>query len=121
MPLGGGTGYLLFVRDRALLAQPFDPSALRLAGDPVTIAEDVSTLSGFYGAAFWPSDAGFLVYRTGVALERAKLSWLDRHGTRLNDGGPEHAYSGVRLTGSSLPTESGLRTPQTKRVATKYS
>jgi Tol biopolymer transport system component/tRNA A-37 threonylcarbamoyl transferase component Bud32 len=97
-PPGEGTGQLLFVRDRALLAQPFDADALGLVGDPVTIAEDVSTHSGLYGAAFWPSDAGFLVYRTGVVLERARLSWVDRHGTRLSDAGPEHAYSGVRLS-----------------------
>jgi hypothetical protein len=34
-------GYLLFVRDGTLLAQPFDPDRLRLGGDAVPLAERV--------------------------------------------------------------------------------
>jgi hypothetical protein len=38
-------GYLLFARERTLMAQPFDASALRTTGDAVPIAEQLETSS----------------------------------------------------------------------------
>src|SRR5215468_9969869 len=34
-------GYLLFLRDRTLMAQPFDASKLQLTGEPIRVAEEV--------------------------------------------------------------------------------
>ena len=36
------TGYLLFLRDRTLMAQAFDPQKLRLIGDPIPVADNVN-------------------------------------------------------------------------------
>src|SRR5262249_32832279 len=36
-------GYLLFLRDRTLVAQPFDPKSLKTTGEPIPVAEKVGT------------------------------------------------------------------------------
>jgi hypothetical protein len=38
-------GYLLFDREGTVLAQPFNPDKLELAGDPVPVAERASSFS----------------------------------------------------------------------------
>jgi eukaryotic-like serine/threonine-protein kinase len=43
-----GNGYLLFVREGTLLAQPFDPVRLELSGDAVPVAEQVAAGSGHH-------------------------------------------------------------------------
>jgi hypothetical protein len=58
-------GYLLFVRDRTLLAQRFDHEALELQGEPVRVAEELSVFQGRRRAAFSVSNAGTLVLRLG--------------------------------------------------------
>ena len=40
---GGGAGHLIFLRETALMAQPFDPVSRELRGDPVPIAEGVDS------------------------------------------------------------------------------
>ena len=75
--VGAGPGYLLFVRDRALLAQPFDPGRLEFSGGPVEIAEQVGNFldRGFFSV----SANGVVVFRTGGS-ESSQLTWLDRQG-----------------------------------------
>jgi serine/threonine protein kinase/Tol biopolymer transport system component len=70
-------GYLLFSRDRTLLAQPFDPVRGTLSGEPAPVAENV-------GREFSVSETGVLVYRalpreTGQPVA-THLSWRDRAG-----------------------------------------
>ncbi len=67
-------GYLLFLRDGALLAQSFDARTLTLAGDPMTIAEGVAS-SGRFGA-FSTSSTGVLAYRASVG-RLTEMRWLD--------------------------------------------
>src|SRR5262249_28587638 len=70
-------GYLLFVRDRTLVAQPFDVKALKTTGEPVPLAEKIGL--GTVGLArFSVSREGTLAYRTGEAGTR--LLWVDRAG-----------------------------------------
>ncbi len=82
----GATGYLLFVRDRTLVAQSFDPSKLQLSGEPFTIAEGVLNYPTGVGptayAAFSVSTNGHLSYLSGNAPV-TQLAWLDRTGKLL--------------------------------------
>jgi serine/threonine protein kinase len=71
-------GYLLFVRQGALLAQPFDAKKLRLSGDPIPIAEQLGLVQ--LGQAFSVSENGILTYRTGVGLANLQLTWVDATG-----------------------------------------
>ena len=83
-------GSLLFVRGNALMAQTFDPAAIRLSGDVVSIAENVWNDSGG-GDADFSVTAGVLAYR-----EREKsaggLDWVDRSGRTLANTVPPANY-----------------------------
>ncbi len=70
-------GYLLFVRDRTLVAQPFDAKALKTTGEPTPLAEQIGTDSVGL-ARFSVSRNGTLVYRTGESGNR--FVWMDRSG-----------------------------------------
>jgi Tol biopolymer transport system component len=94
-------GYLLFVRDKTLVAQPFDAKALKTTGEPVPLAEHIGTDSVGL-ARFSVSRDGTLAYRTGESGGR--LLWLDRSGKEgetLGDnaeyGNPALSRSGDRL------------------------
>ncbi len=73
-------GYLLFVRDRTLVAQPFDAKAQKTTGEPVPLAEKIGVDSVGL-ARFSVSREGTLAYRTGESGTR--LLWVDRNGKEL--------------------------------------
>jgi len=83
-------GYLLFVRDKTLVAQPFDAKALKIKGEPVPLAEHIGTDSVGL-ARFSVSRDGTLAYRTGESGD--KLFWVDRSGREgepVGDPGEYH-------------------------------
>jgi Tol biopolymer transport system component len=73
-----GSSYLLYLRGRTLLAQPFNAEKLRLEGQPVQVAQDIA-INGLRRAAFWVSDGGVLIYRMGTFLA-ADMVWYSRDG-----------------------------------------
>jgi Tol biopolymer transport system component/predicted Ser/Thr protein kinase len=77
-------GYLLFVRDRTLVAQPFDAKAQKTTGEPVPLAEKIG-VDTVGLARFSVSREGTLAYRTGESGTR--LLWVDRHGKELDAEG----------------------------------
>ncbi len=76
-------GYLLFVRQRTLFAQPFDPVRLELSGSPAVVAEQLVVGEDPGAAALSASAAGPVVYRTGPAGTRSQFVWFDRSGKVL--------------------------------------
>jgi Tol biopolymer transport system component len=78
-------GWLLYEREGALLAQPFDTDRLILTGDPVPIARQVMNAANIR-AVYSVSNNGVLVWRGSGDNER-RLSWFDRNGKRGNDVG----------------------------------
>ena len=104
-------GYLLFVRDKTLLAQVFDARAMRLEGEPVPIAEHIGTDSVGL-ARFSVSRNGTLVYQTGESGDR--LMWLDRagkEGESIVEGSdfhnPSFAPGGDRVTYDQADAHTG--------------
>ena len=77
-------GYLLFVRDKTLVAQPFDAKALKTTGEPIPLAEQIGT-NALGLARFSVSREGTLVYRTGESGDR--LVWVDRTGREIETVG----------------------------------
>lgn len=78
-------GYLMFVKDGTLLAQPFDANRARTSGAALPVADSVP-VGGFGvdgrpagGGAFSVSENGVVVYRT-VRPVKMKLAWFDRAG-----------------------------------------
>jgi Tol biopolymer transport system component len=79
-------GYLLFERERSLMAQPFDPSRLVLRGDAIAVGED---LNAGGSPSYSASATGVLVFRTGSGVEaNTRLIWFDRQGKQLGQFGP---------------------------------
>jgi Tol biopolymer transport system component len=73
------SGYVVFLQQNTLLAQPFNAGKLQLAGEPLPIAEQIGSIGdfGFYSV----SESGALAYRTGSTSGlNLQLSWFDRAG-----------------------------------------
>ena len=83
-------GYLLFLREGALLAQPFDTRQMKLTGEPLPIAERVGRDAGFMSevrGSFSVSDNGVLVYDSSVNRQSKQLVWVDRQGKLIRSLG----------------------------------
>jgi len=91
-------GHVLFLRDSALLAQPFDARRLEVTGDAVVVAGDTSHGSLTPGSGVISvSDNGVLVYRTNPAPVDSRLSWFDRSGRQIGVLAEDGAYAGIEL------------------------
>jgi serine/threonine protein kinase/Tol biopolymer transport system component len=90
-------GVLLFFRDGNVLAQPFDLKALKTAGDPVPVAENVAHVEAKKLAFFSASSAGVLAYAREAAFQ-SRLLWLDRQGRQIGSVGEPGDYSDPRLS-----------------------
>ena len=88
-------GYLLFVRDRTLVAQPFDAKAIKTTGEPVPLAEQIGT-DAVGLARFSVSRDGVLAYRTGESGNR--MLWIDRSGKELDVLGDPGDYGEPSLS-----------------------
>src|SRR6266542_3608303 len=97
-------GHLLFVRQGALLAQPFDPRSLKLSGEPLRVAETLGVGSPPGYATYSVADSGVLAYVPGVSQNR-ELVWFDRGGKVLGTIGQPGVYRSPALS------------PDEKRVA----
>ena len=110
---GGDDGELLFVRERALMAQRFDTRRLTLSGDPVRVLDQpvgAFADSGLYSAV----NDGTLVYRTPSSAE-SQLTWFDSTGNVLTTVGPAEPWD-VRDNALVLSPD-GTRAIVTKREA----
>ena len=83
-------GYLLFLKDRTLMAQPFDAKTIKTTGEPVPLAEQIGTDTVGL-ARFSVSRDGVLAYRTGES--GARLLWMDRAGKELETLGDPAEYA----------------------------
>ena len=89
-------GYLLFLRGRTLLAQPFDAATLQLTGSPSMVAAEVAGGTTGYGA-FAVSSTGVLTYSSGV-LAPTELRWVDRAGRASVPLAPAAEYIDLSLS-----------------------
>jgi Tol biopolymer transport system component/predicted Ser/Thr protein kinase len=88
-------GYLLFVREGTLVAQPFDAKAMKTTGEPVALAEHIGTIATGL-AKFSTSRNGILAYRTPDSGSR--LLWFDRDGKELSAVGDPGDYADIMLS-----------------------
>jgi serine/threonine protein kinase/dipeptidyl aminopeptidase/acylaminoacyl peptidase len=92
------SGHLLYVRDRILVAQPFDAKSLRFTGDPVPVVQDVHYETSFFLALFSVSDNGVLVYQGGSGEGNVPVSFFDRSGKVTEAVDAAAAFRGVTLS-----------------------
>jgi Tol biopolymer transport system component len=110
------SGRLLFWRDGALLAQPFDAESLQLSGEAVPIAEQVQMNLSEVRAAFSVSENGVLVFQSIVSAvgTGSQLFWFDRDGKREGRQGetffganPRLSPDGQRIVVSNFDFQAG--------------
>jgi Tol biopolymer transport system component len=89
-------GYIVFPREGSLLAQRFDPRALKTVGDAVPVGEKVTM--GQASGHFTLSGEGTLAYSTTLGDEKTHLVWMDRTGRVLAEAGPPDAYQDFALS-----------------------
>ncbi len=74
-------GYLLYVRDGAIFAAPFDPGRLKVLAPAVPVVEDVAWDLTEGSAGYSVSDNGTLVYLKASAWNQERqVVWVDRQG-----------------------------------------
>lgn len=94
-------GFLLFLQNEKLMAQPFDVDKFQLTGEPLPVAEHVAYNLGLGRGAFSVSENGVLAYRSGSSQVNQPL-WFDRGGKQIGAAGA----AGLYLTLSLSPDES---------------
>ena len=102
-------GYLLFVRDGALLAQRFDPAKAEFSGDPQPLIDRLYYFRNTGNAAFSVSNNGVLVWCS--ARNGGRLAWIDRNGaaektiaTGVFDGDARLSPDGNRVAATVVDT-----------------
>lgn len=91
-------GFVVFVRDRVLMAQAFDLKRLALSGDSFPLKEQqVETTPLFARSIVSLSAGGTLVYQTGGGTQTTQLTWFDRSGKTLGVIGEPGPYMGAAI------------------------
>jgi serine/threonine protein kinase/Tol biopolymer transport system component len=96
-PVYTSLGYLLFVREGNLMAQPFDANGLQPTDEPQAIARGVAYNRNWDVADFAASQNGVLAYRLGSDLQ-SQLSWFDRSGKQLGMVGEPGYYRSPKIS-----------------------
>jgi Tol biopolymer transport system component len=91
-------GYLLFLREKILMAQRFDAKSLGLTGDPFPVAEQVQYFPQTANAIFSVSQSGLLVYQTVWSPVLSRLVWLDRGGRETGSLGTPGDQANPRIS-----------------------
>jgi serine/threonine protein kinase len=90
-----GIGHLLFRRERWLMAQPFDDRTQELSGEPVAIAEGLS--SYLSNGLFSASSNGVLVRWAG-GTPNSQLTWFDKQGRAGGVVGDPGVFNSLALS-----------------------
>jgi eukaryotic-like serine/threonine-protein kinase len=108
-------GYLFYLQQRNLMAQPFDLSSAHLSGSPVPVAQQVQYNPDRWQGSFSVDTRGALVYMGGEEAAR-QLQWFSRDGKTLDTVGPPGILGhpalspdGKKLAFSMVPANSTNR------------
>jgi Tol biopolymer transport system component len=88
---------LYYVRDRSLMAQPFDLKRLQLTGQPEAVSrQELEEAPAFSRAGFSVSDNGIVVFQSATESV-SRLAWFDRSGKQLEEL-PRNGYRDPALS-----------------------
>jgi serine/threonine protein kinase/Tol biopolymer transport system component len=96
-------GYLVFIRDGALMAQPFDAKRLEAVGEAFPVADALVRAHATLGGPFSVSATGGLAYFRPFTVSDTSSSasyqfaWFDRSGKQLALAGPKGPYVSLSL------------------------
>jgi len=78
-------GYLLFMRNQTLFAQPFDAAKAEIHGEPIPLPDRVTEISSVSAAVLSASQNGTLVYYSNANAQPGwDIVWRDRTGKTLD-------------------------------------
>jgi Tol biopolymer transport system component len=110
------SGHIMYVRDNALMARPFDTATLEFTGDPFAVATPIKFLAPASRGIFSASDTGQLVFLKGSIDPGARLVWIDREGKELSQLGDRANYDQPRLSPDEKTVAVEVVAPQTAAV-----
>jgi eukaryotic-like serine/threonine-protein kinase len=90
-------GYLLFVRQATLMAQPFNLDRFQTSGEMFPVAEQVGNVAGVGFGQFATSENGVLAYWSSGGLGR-EFVWMDRSGQQIGQAFPAGDWPDFRLS-----------------------
>ena len=103
---------LLYVREGALFAQPFDERAAKARGEPHLLVPNVHYFYGPRHAAFSASQTGVLAYQ--IAARPSRLVWFDRGGKETGQlGEPAVVKGGLRISPDGARAAVDIENPTT--------
>jgi eukaryotic-like serine/threonine-protein kinase len=91
-------GYLLYLRDKTLVAQRFDKRRYVLSGEPHPLSDEVVYTRLVDKAVFSATSEDILVTQTGTGALPSQLTWFDRSGKAVGTVGTPASYGNVRLS-----------------------
>ena len=89
-------GYLLYVNQGALVAQPFDAQKLKVTGEPTVLAENITDIGDNHEFDFSVSDNGILAFQSGS--RKSQLTWFERSGKAVGKVGDPEAMKSIALS-----------------------
>ncbi len=92
------SGYMLFLRENTLMAQPFDLDKLDLVGEAVPLAQQIQGELASALGVFSASETGVLAYQTGGDIVASQLFWRDRAGKQTGALGDPAGYMDLSLS-----------------------
>ncbi len=106
-PADTASGYVLFARGDALLAQRFAAGDLQLKGEAFPVVEKITRAAGNLGASFSASDDGVLLINSRNLINGDRLIWFDRTGKRLGTIGDRglHFQPQISPNGATVVVE----------------
>lgn len=99
-------GYLLFIKDKLLLAQQFDEKNFKLVGEPVPVAQGIDQAGN--ASIFGTSDNGVLLYQYTSTSNKAELIWYDRKGVEIEKVGEPDTYRDIAVSPDGSKVVFGL-------------
>ena len=91
-------GYLLYLDESSLMAQPFDLNRLQLTGEASIVQEGVEEESGFWLGVFSASQNGVLGFTPANSNSGNSLTWFSKEGKQLGTVGDLGRYATLSLS-----------------------
>jgi eukaryotic-like serine/threonine-protein kinase len=91
-------GYLLYMRDNALVAQKFDARSYVLSAEARTISDEVQYFPQTDLALFGVAGKATLVTQTGRGADKYQLTWFDRNGRPMGAIGTPGGFANPSIS-----------------------
>lgn len=92
-------GYVVYIKEGALMAMPVNPKLLQPKGEAVRLADGVRFNPDRHTGDFSVSENGLLVYQSGSFIPESQLTWFDREGNKLDTvGDPARFFQRISIS-----------------------